>query len=520
MNSLLSSESFKKGFVVSSFLNFIAKIIAFLNAVAIAYYFGTNAKTDVYFFCLSIILTVSAFLISLNSTIIIPEAMRMREVVNEKESQRFLAFFLYSYLLICLTLSIVLLCNPAGIFCVISKFSPQILRENILVLYAAIPLLILLTVNSFLTDILVSYKYFSASVLSTLLNSILSILFILGFHNKLNILSALIGVLIANVLQLCVNVIILKKRVNYSFGFKLIKLKRKTIRDILIAQAGNFATMITSYVPVLFISKFQSGTLSAISYGAKIPDVITLLITVQFGSVIGIKFNELYAQNKTDEIKKTYMEASAFLQFVLFPICVMVFYYSQDIISIIFGHGAFNAASVSNASQFMRYFILVLPLTAHNAMVARLFMAAQKIDKSYLFQILMSCLMVSVIYVFISVAGAIGYPISLLVFYLVNTIGAIVIMRKNFKFIPYEETLFYSIKCIFLNVPIVVYLILLNILKVRHSILNIGTTVVLCSVVLIALNQKIKMNNTVRQAIQYLGLRLFKIQNDQYEMMK
>ncbi len=502
MKFLLNSESFKKGFIVSSFLNFIAKTIAFFSTVAIAYYFGTNEKTDVYFFCFSIISTFSAFLISLSSTIIIPEAMQIRESAGEKASQHFLTFFLFIYLLICVSVSLCSVFNPLGIFCALSKFTPQILGDNILILYFSIPLLILITVNSFLTDILVSHKYFSVSVLSTLLNSVFSILFVLAFHEKLQILSVVFGVLIANVLQLFINVYLLKKRVHWSFKFVVIKLKRKTVHDIIIAQAGNLTTMATNYVPVLLISKYQSGILSTINYGSRVSEVITLLITIQFGSVVGIKFNELYAQKNTNEIRSTFINGSAFLQFILIPICFFIFIYSQDIIRVLFGHGAFGKTSISNSAMFLKLFILILPFTAHNTMVARLFMAAQKINKAYIFQIIMSFVMIFIIYAFITTLGPIGYPLGSFIFYILNSIAAIIIMRKNFLFIPYEQTLLYTVKCCLINIPILIIILGLNRITGSRSILYLGTAFVLYLIALLGLNQKMKLNETVSNAVK------------------
>jgi putative peptidoglycan lipid II flippase len=501
IKSLFYTESFKKGFAISSFLNFFSKIIAFLNTVAIAYYFGTTSKTDVYFFCFSLILMVSGFLTYLNSTILIPEAMRIKEQHSEKESQRFLSFFLFLYTAICLFLSSIALINPTAIFSVLSRFTPASLLENIPTIYCSISLLLLITVNTFFTDILISYKFFSASAVSTLLNSVFSLLIMLALHNQLNILSALIGVLLANILQLLLNLLLLYKSLHWSFLIFPVKIKRETVRDCMVAQAGNFSTMLTGYVPLMLISSFSAGILSSINFGSKIADVLTLLVTLQFGSVTGIKLNELYARKKDDEIQKTFCDASHFLQFILVPVCIFVFIYSHDIIKIFFGRGAFNGNAVSNASQFLKIFILVLPFTAHNTIVARLFMAAQKINKAYIFQIVMSIVMVLIMYVFISYAGPIGFPLGTLVFYLINSIAAIIIMRKNFGSIPYEKTLLYTVKCCLLNAPIAVFIVVINKTSAGHGLVYLGMMFITYSFLLIGLNQKIKMNMLLSKTV-------------------
>lgn len=502
IKSIFYSESFKRGFVVSSSLNILSKIIGFINISVIAYFFGTTSATDVYFFCFVFMATVSSFLISLNSTILIPESMHIKEQCSEKESQQFLSFFLFVYIVICTILSTAAFLNPTGIFSLLSKFTFQVLNDNILILYFSIPLIVLLTINSFFSDILISYKYFSISIIPVLLNSILSILFVFVLHSQLHILSVLIGALCANVFQLFINIYLLRKNLHWSFRFTFIKIRCKTLNDIIAAQAGNFATMLTGYIPLMLLSNFPAGILSSINYSSRVPDMITLLITIQFGTVTGIKFNELYAQKKNNEIGKTFLDASSLLQFVLVPICILVFIFSHDIIAILFGRGAFDKTSISNASQFLKLFILVLPFTAHNALVARLFMGGQKIRKSYIFQIIMSCLMVLIIYVSILIVGPKGYPLGIFVFYVCNSIAAIVIMKKNFKFVPYEKTLFYTIKCLLLNTPLAILVIAAKNIVAAHSYMLIALSCVIYSALLIFLNQKMKINPTVMNVVE------------------
>jgi peptidoglycan biosynthesis protein MviN/MurJ (putative lipid II flippase) len=405
-------------------------------------------------------------------------------------------------------MSIIELTGPVGIFSRLSKFTPQTLNANILVLYFSIPLVLLLTINSFFSDIFISYKYFSVSVVPALLNSILSILFVVIFHNQLQILSILIGVLSANIFQLIFNIYLLKKNMHWSFRFTFIKLPRKTISDIVAAQAGNFSSMLSGYIPLMLLSSFPVGILSSINYSTRVPDLITMLIIVQFGAVTGIKFNELFAQKRQDEIKKAFVEASSLLQFLLIPTCVLVFIFSRDIISLLFGRGAFNATSILNATQFLKLFILILPFTAHNTIVARLFMAAQKVKKSYIYQIIMSLLMTLVIYLSILIEGPKGYPTGVFVFYVLNSFAAIVIMKKNFSFIPFEKTLLYTIKCLLLNAPLAMVIIVEKNVITRHSYVLIASSCIVYCVLLLFLNQKMKINPTIMNIVENVLNRL------------
>jgi len=40
------------------------------------------------------------------------------------------------------------------------------------------------------------------------------------------------------------------------------------------------------------------------------------------------------------------------------PICIPCLIFSEDIVAVLFGHGAFNRTSVANTGELMKYFVL------------------------------------------------------------------------------------------------------------------------------------------------------------------
>ncbi|NJM15413.1 MAG: hypothetical protein HC896_08585 [Bacteroidales bacterium] len=69
---LIKKESYKRGIVFSSMFNGLAKVLNFLQTVAIAFYFGTiNSKVDVYFYCFGVISLLTTSLSMLNFSVIL-----------------------------------------------------------------------------------------------------------------------------------------------------------------------------------------------------------------------------------------------------------------------------------------------------------------------------------------------------------------------------------------------------------------------------------------------------------------
>ena len=104
---MLKTESYKKGVIYSTGLNIIAKGVQFLNTLTIAFFFGTSTNTDVYFFVISISILITTGMINgIDTIILIPYAMKLRELEGEISSRIFLNFFIFLYILIGLAISL------------------------------------------------------------------------------------------------------------------------------------------------------------------------------------------------------------------------------------------------------------------------------------------------------------------------------------------------------------------------------------------------------------------------------
>lgn len=77
MKFFFRAEGYKKGIVYSILFSAVAKLTAFLNIALIAYIFGTNGQSDVYFFILNAIQLISFLISVMESTVIISESMRL-----------------------------------------------------------------------------------------------------------------------------------------------------------------------------------------------------------------------------------------------------------------------------------------------------------------------------------------------------------------------------------------------------------------------------------------------------------
>jgi len=441
LGSLLRIESYSKGIVLSSAFNVVAHSVALFTGIVFAFYFGTQAKTDVYYYALNTVLILVMFLTSLDSSVVIPESMRIAEQVNRDQSQSFLTFFLYIFGALALVVTLILFFDPIFYFRLISRFDAEILTKYSVILKFTIPLLLLQFIAQYLVDILTSYKYFTMPMLMRMLNRVVVLVCLVCFQRWLDILSAVLGALLATVIQIVFLMLMMKKALGWSFRFRWIQLEGRILRNMALSLLGNFFTALAAYVPIFLLSSFPAGILTALSYGQRFALLPALFFTAQVSSVVGIKLNELYAKRDWAGINDLFIRSVKLLLLILLPLSLFLSLFSTEIITVLLERGAFGSDSVETTALFFRIFVLSLPFLAINAMVARLFMAAQKIPQGFGYQILTNTALILMIIFGVRYIGAAGYPLADLCLHVANIFALFFVLRLVFPGIRYQLAL-------------------------------------------------------------------------------
>jgi murein biosynthesis integral membrane protein MurJ len=489
IKSFFRIESYKRGIVFSSGFNILAKAFAFISNLLIAYYFGTQAKTDVYFYCFTTIALVAALFTSIDSSVLIPESMRLREQNSKEDSIIFLNLFLYIYLFLGILFTIILYINPVLILTTISHFKKELLLENSIILLLSIPLVTLIILCTFIIDILTSYKFFTIPMIAQMLNSIFAIAFIILLHASYGVLSILIGILFAYVFQFGLLIFLMKKYLAWKFSFKFVKINIRILKNILFAQCGNITSTLTSYIPLFLLSGFNAGVITALNYGQKTADMPNQFITTQFSSVTGIKYNELVARKDYEGLNRVFQGTAKFLLFILIPISIFIFIYSKELISILYHRGRFDINSVQITADFLKYFGLLLPFLAINTLIARLFMAYQKIKEAFWYQVISNILTIIFIIEMVNYLGVIGYPIALVITQLVFFFLNYYLLRLFFKDINYKIIMIDYFIILFINIIIgsIIYLLVNNTFGI-NSLLQILSGIIIYTLLLLVAN--------------------------------
>ena len=73
----MTAITYKKGAAFSVLLTVIGKVFSFLSSLLLAYYFGADSATDVYFYLILISALLNGWLQGINTGVVVPEFMHI-----------------------------------------------------------------------------------------------------------------------------------------------------------------------------------------------------------------------------------------------------------------------------------------------------------------------------------------------------------------------------------------------------------------------------------------------------------
>ena len=493
---MIKTESYRKGVLLSVIFNIIAKGILFLLTIFIARFFGSNIKTDIYFFVYGAMVLLSGFVSAVDTAVLIPQSMQLREKEGAGPANALLNYFFCIYFFIGLLFVGIIFLFGTTIFELVSKFSTtdiQLYRNYFLT--GSIYFFFMLLTN-FTNAILTSLKFFTVPMIISGINSCIVITSILLLHQQLDVLSVLIGGIAAYSFNLFLLIVFMNKKINWNFFIVAAPAQKNIWNNIGYTELGQLATFASSFFPLYLLSGFGNGVISMMNYGKNIADIPNTLVTGQLTNVNGIKLNEQYARHDKAGMNDTFMATSKLLVFILVPLSCFMFVFAQPIVELFYKRGIFTEAAVMSSAVFLQLFSISIFSIGINAVVTRIFNAMQAIKQAFIYQVVLNIVLIIAIWLFTKQYGAYGYPCGIILVNMINFIGMYFILKIIFRSITYSSLLSYSTMVIGLNLPVAVLLFYLQSTSGLGSFykLILGFCIYLFALLLMSRIKKISIN--------------------------
>lgn len=506
---LIKSESYTRGTALSVLFNIISKGILFLLTIIIARYFGSNIKTDIYFFVFATMILFSSFINNIDTAVLIPESMRLREKEGTAKATAFLNYFLVIYAAIGILFSIAMYFFGTIVFGLISKFPEADIITYRNYFWIGSFFFIFHVLTNYLNNILTSLKFFSLPLIISSIKSCIVIACIFLLRAEYDVLSVFLAGLISYAVNLLLQLYVLKKYAGWNFSFRRVAINKKIWSNVFYAELGQITTVASSMFPLYLLSGFGSGIISVMNYGKNIADIPNTLVTSQFANVSGVKFNEQVARQDHAGMNDTFLRTTKLMVFILVPLGFYLFVFASPVVELFYQSRNFSGESVTASAMFLKLLAVTIFSIGINAMVTRLFIAIQAIRQAFYYQLCFNIILVVVIAVCTRYAGAYGYPYAIIIINLVNFFSMYFICRSLVPYINYTSLLTYTVFIIFINA------IIAAAIYFAVSSFNLGGLLQLISgfllylIILVILNRKYKLNPELAQLLKYAAQKFY-----------
>jgi peptidoglycan biosynthesis protein MviN/MurJ (putative lipid II flippase) len=506
---LIKSESYKRGTVLSVLFNIISKGVLFLLTIIIARYFGSSIKTDIYFFVFASMILFSGFINSIDTAVLIPESMRLREKEGNEPAMAFLNYFLLIYFIIGILFTVAMYFFGTTVFGLISKFSEADIITYRNYFWAGSLFFIFHVLTNYLNTILTSLKYFSLPMIISSVKSCIVIVCIFLLKADYDVLSVFLGGLISYAVNLIIQFYVLKKIAGWNFNFRSPGIKKKLWGNVFYAELGQMTTVASSMFPLYLLSGFGSGIISVMNYGKNIADIPNTLVTSQFANVSGIRLNEQVARQDHAGMNDTFLRTSKLMVFILVPMGFYCFVFATPVVALFYASNNFNAAAVTEAAIFLKLLAVTIFSIGINAMVTRVFIAVQAIRQAFFYQVVLNILLIAAIWICTRYYGAYGYPYAIIIMNLVNYFAMYFICRKLVPQIDYVAVLKYTSLIILINSVIATGLFLAVNYIPATSLVKVISGFLLYLIILLMLNKRFALNTELLHILKHVKQKFY-----------
>jgi len=451
---LIKANTYRSGITYSVIFNVLSKGFLFVTNLLIAHFFGINSGTDLYFYLFSCVLLFANFVIGINGSVIIPESRRLEDVHGRAASHGFVNRVFYLLVLVLGLASVLLLVFPVPIVSLISNFNESVLAEHVPIIYLSAVLLFVQIVVLFLNDLLTYYRYFVLPGAISLTNAVLTIVFIYLFHAHFGLQSILMASIVAYSLSFLSQIFILKRFEHWNFFAFGFSGNRATLYNTLYSILSIIISILVSFVPLYLLSRYAAGAISNLVFAQRISEIPNTLLAIQFSAVVGVSLTEKYLQKQYGDFNDIFIRSAGVLFFMLIPVAVGIFFLSDDLIAVLFEHGALKEGFSNQISQVLSFLIIGVPFTGVSYLTTKVLVASQRIKESFIYNVILSSIHVVLAFVGIYQAAQVGYAAGFSTYCVLYFLCFYFLLRRALPFIQYGKMIQSFLVFLLINVAL------------------------------------------------------------------
>ncbi|MFR3145950.1 MAG: murein biosynthesis integral membrane protein MurJ [Eubacterium callanderi] len=370
-----------KGILVSTgaltAIMIIGKIFGFVNQTLIAFVYGANTNTDIFFLASGLISNLFYSVTSGLVVIVLPIYKVYSEQYGKEKSECFITKVSSFFLII----SFAIYCILFFLAPIISKILAPSYTSNelsIMINYIrvlGISIFFVFTINIYTAVLNANRKYVLARSVSCIY-SLVSIIFISLFSKKMGVMALVLAFPISYFIQLLFVQYGTRQYVKIHFTLNCFEHETK---DLLIKLGpvliGSATIQINQFIDRMLASMLEPGAVSALSYSAVFNDFVSVVFVSSIITVLFTELSETAAKSDNIRLTKFLRNGIININIILIPVSIITFMNSTSIVTIIYGRGAFSSDAIHLTAQALQFYSIGFLFEGIRELIAKTFYA-------------------------------------------------------------------------------------------------------------------------------------------------
>lgn len=347
--------------IILFILTITSMILGFAKESAIVYTLGATVESDIFIFASNLPIILFSSIGTVISTTFMPIYTDIRINDSIDEANSFASIFNIIIIIICMLITAIIIIFPKIL---VEIMAPGIANESIvtLVTRVVIPSIIFLGVTSIIVGALESHNKVEIAVARQIPFNLFLIIAMIVVYNKFGFVASVFMILMASIIQL-IFVAIYANKINLKYRRPTNKTKKhlRTSFEMIVPMAiGVMAMQINSIVSTNLASTLGTGNITKLNLANK----LNMASYNTLGYLIVILIFPILAQHAAKKdysnIGKALSESIVKSAIIMSPIIIIIFVLSKDIVTLFFGNEKFLDSDIIITTNVLKGYLIGL----------------------------------------------------------------------------------------------------------------------------------------------------------------
>ena len=360
-----------------SIIAIVSKVFGFAEKLIVAHFFGTDARADVYFAAMGIILSIVFLIKELIYPTVIPVFAQALKISFHASSGLFKKlFFRLLFILVCFTIIAMFFSDVITNILVLGFSEDKKLLTSSLLRFLA-PACLFMCLMTFTQSVLNCRRnFFKAAIPEAGFKLFIAIGLIILIP-LMNVYALVIVALAGSILAFCLQFIFIpesKACLAYSAyeandGFaRILKLMGPLVLGVVFSH-------ISGLVDNMLASTLPTGQLSYLGYSKKLIDAFLFIGPVALVTVVYSQMSHLAAEGKFENFRFLFIKVLRLILFVSIPAAIILVMLREPVVAALFERGKFTHQSTFGTSRILFIYAVGLVTFAVEVLVVYSFYA-------------------------------------------------------------------------------------------------------------------------------------------------